>query len=127
MNNNYALYKPKEFKELQHELEQLDLGELIEILEQEQKKSPGRVVKLGIGEPHSWRGDYSELAFEPKKDVTIDKIVSDAKAARNSEFCGYKGGYYKMTENTYVYLDYWGESMGVPMCLYVLKKLGVIT
>jgi len=118
--------KVKEFIELQHELEHLNLGQLINILQEEQRKTPGRVVEVGIGEPHSWRGDYYDLAFEPKKDVTIDKMLADAESAVGTEYHGYKGGDYTMQRGSYVHIDYWGECNEVPMCRFVLKRLGII-
>ena len=45
----------------------MTLGELIAALE---KLNPELEVPLGFGEPHSYRGDYYDLAFEPKRNVT---------------------------------------------------------
>ena len=101
----------------------LTLKELIEILEEEQKKTPGRILKFGFGEPDSWRGDYYGLMFTPKKDVTIDKMLQDAKGAVGAEYYGYKGGCYKMGEYTDVWLDYYGEAHEVRMCKFVLNEM----
>jgi len=38
------------------------LSDIIETLE---KYDPATIVPLGFGEPHSYRGYYDQLAFEP--------------------------------------------------------------
>ena len=118
--------RSEKFKELQTLLHHLTLGELIEILKVEQEMTPNRIVKEGFGSFHSWRGDYFDLAFEPKRNVSIDDMLSEAKSVVGATLCGYKGGEYKMTEYTDVWLDYYGESDGVPFSRFVLKQLEII-
>jgi len=88
------------------------LGELIKFLE---ARDPKRVVPLGFAEPHSYRGFYNDLAFEPAKDVTVGSMLACARDALGRTFQGYKGGDYKMGEYTDVWLaeySYTGERIG---------------
>lgn len=86
----------------------LELGELINRL----AKEPDKRVKLGFGNPHSWRGDYTELAFEPVENTTVGEMLDAARSALDRDFEGWKGGTYTMGDWTEVHLDYEGESMG---------------
>lgn len=71
----------------------MTLDELIAALEAEE---PDKVLPLGFSNPHSWRGDYMELAFEPTADVTVGAMLADARSARGATYEGYKGGQYTM-------------------------------
>ena len=82
------------------------LGDLIKRLEEE---DPNRMVQLGFARPHSYRGFYDELAFEPKENVTIGDMLEAARSALGKTFTGYKGGDYVMEEFTYVWLSYYGS------------------
>lgn len=97
------------------------LGELIEELK---KHDPQKRVKNGFSNPHSWRGDYSGLAFEPAESVRVEEMLSSAVHALGSIFEGYKGGSYEMTEYSDVYLAKWGETgetLGPMLLGYMLK------
>jgi hypothetical protein len=85
----------------------LTLGEIIKRLEEE---DPARVLPFGFGRAFSWRGDYYDLAFKPARNVTIGSMLAHARFALDRTFQGYKGGDYKMTENTHCWLANWGES-----------------
>jgi hypothetical protein len=85
----------------------LGLGKLIARLEREH---PSRVLPLGFANPHSWRGDYSELAFEPVENILIGDVLKAALSALGATFQGYKGGEYTMGEYTACWLDREGES-----------------
>ena len=92
----------------------LSLGELIDRLEQESDKD--RVVPVGFCNPHSYRGYYEDLAFEIRKNVSIQEMLDSAKSAVGKTFTGWKGGNYKMNEWTPVWIvkeqGYCGESLG---------------
>jgi hypothetical protein len=79
----------------------LNLGEVIARLEDE---SPTKRLKTGFRHPHSYRGDYHELAFEFAEDVTVREMLSDARSAIGATFQGWKGGDYTMDAMTYVWL-----------------------
>jgi len=87
----------------------MTLGELIKRLE---SADPTQVVRWGFGDPHSYRGYYEQLAFEPKENVTVASMLADAKSALGRTFCGYKGGDYVMDEWTSVWIANYGESGG---------------
>lgn len=83
------------------------LEDLIKALEAE---NPAKVLPDGFTNPHSWRGDYMQLAFEPAKNVTVGQMLADAKGALGKTFTGYKGGAYTMDEYTDVWLCEYGTS-----------------
>lgn len=85
------------------------LEDLIAALEAE---DPRKVLPDGFTNPHSWRGDYMQLAFEPAKNVTVAAMLADAKGALGRTFTGYKGGAYTMGDYTDCWLDHYGESDG---------------
>lgn len=85
----------------------LDLGELILALEAE---DPTRILPIGFNNPHSFRGDYVDLAFEPAVDVSIGDMLAAARAALGSTYQGWKGGDYTMAEHTTCWISYEGES-----------------
>lgn len=83
----------------------MTLGELIERLEKEDQTL---VVPMGWGYPHSYRGNYCDLAFEPKENVSVAEMLSDAKESLGKTFVGYKGGDFEMDEFAYVYIAHEG-------------------
>jgi len=105
-----------------NEEERVTLGELIKRLS---KESADKVVPLGFAKPHSYRGFYDELAFEPVKNITVGEMLKAAKKALGATYTGYKGGEYKMKEWTDVWLAYYGqtgESIGPILLDYMLGK-----
>lgn len=102
----------------------MTLDELIAALEAE---DPDKVLPLGFTNPHSWRGVYSELAFEPTADVTVGRMLADAQSALGATYEGWKGGDYTMDGLT----DCWlaeeghgdGETLG-PILLTLLLAAG---
>jgi len=86
-------------------LSQLTLGQLIEKLE----KLDGRKEIVGIGYAMSYRGYYSDLAFEPGDEVrTVGDLLGDCTSALGSTFTGYKGGDYVMDEHTPLWISAYG-------------------
>jgi hypothetical protein len=79
----------------------MHLGELIERLERE---DPDLVLTPGWHNPHSWRGSYSEVAFEPKPSATVAECLAAAREADGSTYTGWKGGEYQMGTWCDVYL-----------------------
>ncbi len=82
------------------------LGILINWLE---KQDQDLIVDDGFGDPHSDRGDYSELAFDPLSKAKISKMLAHARSAVGTTFTGWKGGEYTMDENTPVYIGEYGD------------------
>lgn len=85
------------------------LGGLIELLS---SLPPDRVVRSGFGKALSYRGDYSQIAFEPAENVTIASMLEHARSAVGQTFEGYKGGRYLMSEKTRCFIAKWGEYNG---------------
>jgi hypothetical protein len=101
----------------------MTLDELIKALEAE---DPGKVLPLGFSNPHSYRWDYSELAFEPTANVTVGEMLSAARSALGATFQGWKGGEYTMTGSTDCHLAEQGdlgEELG-PILLSLLLAAG---
>lgn len=83
------------------------LGELIEALEAVENKEA--TVEYGFARPHSSRGDYSELAFDPATGVTLQSMLDHARAALGSTFEGWKGGDFTMHDFTPCYIEAHGN------------------
>lgn len=97
------------------------LKELIERLE---KEDPEKIVPLGFSYPHSYRGFYSDLAFEPIENISVGQMLECAKEALDSTYEGYKGGEYTMTEYSNVWIANYGstgESIGHILLNYMLN------
>lgn len=90
----------------------MTLAELITALE---AADPAQVVAHGFRNPHSYRGDYMDLAFEPASDVTVADMLADARSALGATFEGYKGGDFTMSGYTDCWLAEYGclgETLG---------------
>lgn len=81
--------------------EHLTLGEVITALS---AHDPDKRLKVGFRHPHSWRGDYSQLAFEADENVTVRDMLDEATTAVGTTFQGWKGGDYRMDADTFVWL-----------------------
>lgn len=84
----------------------MTLGDLINWLEAQDQNL---IVKDGFGSPHSDRGSYEELAFDPKPEAKISEMLTFAKSADGATFGGWKGGEYKMGRHTSVYIGEYGS------------------
>ena len=69
------------------------LRNLIDKLE---KINPDTVCKRGFNNPHSYRGCYDQLAFEPVNNITVGEMLDVAKEALYSTYTGWKGGEFTM-------------------------------
>lgn len=95
----------------------MDLGELIKWLEGQPSDAE---VMDGFGSPHSDRGSYEDLAFEPVGTTTIGEMLTHARSAMGKTFSGYKGGDFTMNEYTTVKIGHWG-SCGEEITTHTLK------
>lgn len=102
---------------------QLELGELIAALEQADQEA---IVPVGFTNPHSYRGYYNELAFEPAANVRVADMLAAAREALGSTYSGYKGGDYTMDQYSPTWLSHIGEghaeTIGVVLLSYMLGK-----
>jgi hypothetical protein len=88
------------------------LGEAVKWLE----ALPGeQVVELGFTHPHSYRGYYGDVAFEPCGRTTAGAMTTVARSALGAAYFGWKGGTYIMTLQTHCWLAIWGETVRVPV------------
>lgn len=86
---------------------QVTLGELIGSLED----LPSDLeVEKGIESPHSYRGYYTDLAFEPTGESTVGEMLKVAKSALHETFTGYKGGEYTMDEDAVIWVSREGST-----------------
>lgn len=76
------------------------------------KTDPELVLPNGFTNPHSYRGYYDELAFEPAENVTVGSMLSAAWSADGATYTGYKGGEYTMTSDTTCWIAYEGSVGG---------------
>jgi len=85
----------------------MTLGELISLLGQADQDL---ILPDGFTYPHSYRGIYADVAFEPAADVKVSDMLAAAKSAVGAVFQGYKGGDYLMNESTIAHISPWGQS-----------------
>lgn len=86
---------------------QMTLGKLIAALE----AMPANADIAGLTGPHSYRGYYSDLAFEPTEGtVKAGDLLAACKGAMGQVFEGYKGGDYVMGSLTPVWVSYYGTT-----------------
>lgn len=83
---------------------QMTLGGLIDRLE-----AMDQAIEMeGIGDAHSYRGYYSDLAFERCEKRKVADVLKDAKDCMGETFAGYKGGDFDMGRNTPVWIANYG-------------------
>ncbi|MFF5972250.1 hypothetical protein ACFY7C_12095 [Streptomyces sp. NPDC012769] len=102
----------------------MTLEELITALE---AADPTLVLPHGFTNPHSYRGFYEDLAFEPATDVLVADMLDDARNALGETFQGWKGGDYKMRRYTDCWLakeGHLGETLG-PLLVQFMLAAGV--
>lgn len=85
----------------------MNLGELIAALEAADQTI---TCAHGFTNPHSYRGDYMDLAFEPATDVPVTAMLAAARSALNATYTGYKGGEFRMTADTWCWLSPYGDA-----------------
>ena len=89
----------------------------------------GAIISHGFGRPMSYRGFYSEVAFEPASNVTVGHMLAHARSALGATFTGYKGGEYTMHEYADCYLAEYGEStsdaIGPTLMAYWKEEAGL--
>jgi len=87
----------------------MTLEELIAALE---AADPNLCLPLGFSHPHSYRGDYMDLAFEPTANVTVGEMLADARSALGATYQGWKGGDFEMRGWTTCWLAEEGTGSG---------------
>ena len=84
---------------------QMTLGELIAAL----KGLPSDQVIDGFTRPHSYRGYYSDLAFEPSEEkMMVKNLLVMVEPCLGRTFQGYKGGDFTMHKSTPCWISHYG-------------------
>ena len=71
----------------------------------------GELIDWGVGKCDSYRGYYSDLAFEPvvvHAACTVADLLKECRHALGMEFRGYKGGEFLMTADTSLWISGYG-------------------
>lgn len=85
---------------------QMTLGAIIDRLKQFE---PEAMID-GIAFPHSYRGYYSDLAFEKiEYQRTAIALLEDCRSVLGMTLQGYKGGDYDMSQSTPVWIASYGS------------------
>lgn len=84
----------------------MNLKNLIDRLKTENQN---KIIPVGFNNPHSHRGDYSQLAFERAENITIGQMLECAESSLGKTFEGYKGGEFLMSEYTDCYIAEYGS------------------
>ena len=94
---------------------QLTLGKLIAAL----KAMPAGAEVANLRGAHSYRGYYSDLAFEKCDDTRpASELLDECSAAMGKVFEGYKGGDFAMTERTPVWVAHYSSCGDKLMALH---------
>lgn len=99
----------------------MSLDELIAALE---RLDPELVVPFGFHNPHSYRGYYDELAFEPAENVTVGSMLDASRSALGTTYEGWKGGDFTMRGYTTCWLaeeGHTGETIGPHFLRLILR------
>lgn len=102
----------------------MSLGELIAALE---AADPRLILPDGFHNPHSYRGYYEQLAFEPAQNVTVGAMLADARSALGAVYEGYKGGSYRMVDYTDCWIAEYGSTGDGDMLSPMLVRLMLAT
>lgn len=74
---------------------------------------PKDMMMQALSHPHSYRGYYSDLAFEPTKASDLRKVsdqLTECKQIVGKVFEGYKGGDFTMGHGTPVWIASYGTT-----------------
>ena len=96
------------------------LEDLITALAREDRT---KSVRLGFGNPHSYRGHNEQVAFEPVENTTVGDMLDAACAALDATFDGYKGGSYRMTGFAECWLSEHGSASGETLGSTMLRLM----
>lgn len=98
----------------------MTLAELITALE---AADPDQTVRHGFANPHSYRGDYMDLAFEHAPNVTVASMLEAARSALGTTYQGYKGGDFTMSGHTWCWLSMQGDASGETISALLLELI----
>ncbi len=87
---------------------------------------PATPVALGFHNPHSYRGSFYQVAFEPLENTTAGAMYEAARSALGATYQGYKGGDFIMDKWTTCNLANYGdcgETIGPVLLRYMLGEI----
>lgn len=84
----------------------MTIKEVIEALE---KAPASKEIPFGFGKADSWRGSYEQCAFRPVKNTTAGEMLKHAREAIGAKVYGWKGGTYRLDEDTYCHIAWPGQ------------------
>ncbi|MFQ6309873.1 hypothetical protein [Lysobacter capsici] len=84
----------------------MNLDELIKALQHE---PADKIIREGFHRPHSYRGHYDQLAFEPLMNARVGDMLEAAQGSLGRVFIGYKGGDFMMGPYTGCNLAHYGS------------------
>lgn len=67
------------------------------------------VFTKGFNTPHSYRGYYNELAFQPAQDIKLEVVIKSIDRSYIETFEGYKGGEFSYNAETTCHLSWIGN------------------
>ena len=80
--------------------------------------SPRYMNSVGVGDFYSYRGYYDNLSIAPSMETTyVRDVLAKSQDALGAYFPGYKGGLYKMTDDT----PLWCSDYGTASNLYITE------
>lgn len=82
----------------------MNLRQLIKRLKQAHYAMPDAILRTGFNRPHSYRGYYEQLSFEPAENIRLKDMLDLAIAANGATYEGWKGGSYTMDLDTTVWI-----------------------
>lgn len=82
-----------------------------------------KICKYGFKSPHSYRGYYDEVAFEPASDVTVQSMLDCVERALSEEFEGWKGGIYEYDLSTNVHIAFKGYTSDDDFPLEIFRSI----
>lgn len=98
----------------------MKLAELIKVLE---SLDPDSVFSSGLMNPHPYRGNYADLAFEPGPRSTVGEQLRLCRLTVGRTLMGYKGGEVKMTADVDVYSAFYGSEGRSIVCVVTTHSL----
>lgn len=113
------------------ETKQMTLGEFLKKLSAIKDKSKEVRFSFAYYRPtsfHSYRGIYSEIALgytDESNIITVQELISIVKKSIGVKFPGYKGGDFRMTENTPVWIDNQSMASSTALVDVVEDRYGV--
>lgn len=106
----------------------LTLAQLISALEQTSQNDEVVFDDSATGpiSPHSYRGFYSDLAFERGKPPIVPEFLNTCRGALGGTFVGYKGGDFVMDPSTPLWCSPYGVSADIAIVGVISRPGNVV-